>query len=318
MRNLFAMDSVTARAILTRVEDKLVSVFLSQQQQQHSQHASSTAQDMLHTDLYEADKVLRRLQGQTVSECNANKEELCRLSSMYRSSGCSEVTCPSIQYMSTRTLVCIASILIASNVGSDLERTKAINRSFRLSKTCEFVISKELDSTILVDKLKAMQKNNTKLDYHSSFDVTQIRDSLARGSCKNYRCMPGFTSLGQTSTPRTRTSLPANQIHEAVTCSFSPSLSVSRLLSCRFRTVRTHDIGQRTQQAYSNRHLNVAHCRMVQEVMCVAGILLFALLLRQCGSIYPLQKTLVLILLISLHRCTSPLAWQWALLPVCE
>ena len=33
MRNLFAMDSVTARAILTRVEDKLVSVFLSQQQQ---------------------------------------------------------------------------------------------------------------------------------------------------------------------------------------------------------------------------------------------------------------------------------------------
>jgi hypothetical protein len=145
MRNLFAMDSVTARAMLTRVEDKLVSVFLSQQQQQHSQHASSTAQDMLHTDLYEADKVLPRLQGQTVSESNANKEELCRLSSMYRSSGCSEVTCPSIQYMSTRTLVCIASILIARNVGSDLERTKAMNRSFHLSKTCEFVISIEID-----------------------------------------------------------------------------------------------------------------------------------------------------------------------------
>ena len=76
MRNLFAMDSVTARAILTRVEDKLVSVFLSQQQQ-HSQHALATAQDTLSTDLHEADKLLRRLQGQTVSECNASKEELC-------------------------------------------------------------------------------------------------------------------------------------------------------------------------------------------------------------------------------------------------
>ncbi len=69
---------------------------------------------------------------------------------------------PSMQYTSTRTLMCVAPTSIASNVGSDLERTKAMNRSFRLSKTCEFVISKELDSTILVDKLKAMQKEQHK------------------------------------------------------------------------------------------------------------------------------------------------------------
>ena len=88
MRNLFAMDSVTARVMLTRVEDKLVSVFLSQQQQQqHSQHSSTTAQVMLNTDLHEADKVLRRLQGQTVSECNASKEEMSCLLRVHRQYG---------------------------------------------------------------------------------------------------------------------------------------------------------------------------------------------------------------------------------------
>jgi hypothetical protein len=89
MRNLFAMDSVTARAILTRVEDKLVSVFLSQQrQQQYSEHASTTSQDISSsTELHEADKVLRRLQGQTVSESNASKEEMSCLLRVHRQYG---------------------------------------------------------------------------------------------------------------------------------------------------------------------------------------------------------------------------------------
>jgi hypothetical protein len=43
-----------------------------------------------------------------------------------------QVVFSSVQCTSTRTLMWIAPTLIANNVGSDLENTKAMNRSFHL------------------------------------------------------------------------------------------------------------------------------------------------------------------------------------------
>ncbi len=61
MLDLFGMESRTSRTILARVEDQLVTVLLSQQNQHAHDHS---------IDLQQADQVLRRLQGQAASKSN--------------------------------------------------------------------------------------------------------------------------------------------------------------------------------------------------------------------------------------------------------